>query len=53
MNVHVIPLDDLVEHDPFETCVCGPSIEHVQDDDVSGWLISHHSLDNREKTEPA
>lgn len=52
MNVHVIPVGDLIEHEPFERCVCGPAYEHVQGEDgASGWLIIHHSLDNREQDE--
>lgn len=52
MNVHVIPVNDLIEHDPLGHCVCGPAFEQVQGDDGEpGWLITHHSLDNREKDE--
>lgn len=52
MNVHVIPLDDLVEHQALESCVCGPAYELVQGEDGdSGWLIVHHSLDGREQDE--
>jgi hypothetical protein len=52
VNVHVMPVGDLIEHEPLERCVCGPSYEHVQGEDgESGWVITHHSLDGREKSE--
>jgi hypothetical protein len=52
--VHVLPVDDLIEHDDDGTdCPCGPAVEPVFDDDgACGWLISHHSLDGREQKEP-
>lgn len=52
-TVHVIPLNDLVEHDTSgEQCVCGPRVEHVEADGGDGWLIVHASLDGRELHEP-
>lgn len=51
-SAHVIPLDDLITHEVTEDCVCGPIIKPVERRDGSiGWLISHNSLDNREKSE--
>lgn len=51
-TVHVYPINDLVEHDTSEDCVCGPEIEPVERDDGSiGWVVKHHSLDGREITE--
>ncbi len=53
--LHVVPLNDLVEHDTFGQgdCVCGPDTEVVfRDDGSNGWLITHHSLDGRERDEP-
>lgn len=35
-------------HAPDVECCCGPVTEHVP---PSGWLITHHSLDGRERTE--
>lgn len=52
--MHVEPLDDLIVHDTDsdDGCVCGPTSEPVMRDDGSnGWLITHHSLDGREKSE--
>lgn len=50
-EVHVVPLGDLVDHEPGD-CVCGPRTEPVPRPDGSvGWLIVHHSLDGREKHE--
>lgn len=40
-----------VEADPDAPeldCPCGPRTEHVP---PNGWLISHHSLDGRERRE--
>lgn len=50
--VHVLPVNDLIEHADNDECVCVPTIEPVKRDDGSvGWLIIHHSLDNREAWE--
>jgi len=51
MTYHVLPIDDLFEHSE-EDCLCGPEIEPVKRDDGSiGWVITHNSLDGREKDE--
>lgn len=48
--MHVVPSNDLVEHDSTEGCVCGPRTEPVVRKDGSvGWLYVHHSLDGRER----
>lgn len=49
--VHVVPNGDQVQH--AETgCVCGPADELVPNDHgPDGWLITHHSLDGRERFE--
>lgn len=53
--LHVHPLGDLIEHDTRTAeadCLCGPETQPVKRDDGSmGWLIVHHSLDNREARE--
>ena len=49
--VHVIPLNDLIEHDDSSDCVCGPTVEHVPADGGDGWVLTHHSLDGRERHE--
>lgn len=50
-GVHVVPLNDLVEHEP-DDCICGPRVEAVPDGTGSyGWLYTHHSLDGREAAE--
>lgn len=53
MSVHVVPIDDLVDH-PDDDCVCGPDVEYI--DPVTGLshaepLVNHHSLDGREAHE--
>jgi hypothetical protein len=52
-TVHVLPVNDLIEHEEEGTvCPCGPTVEPVFDDDgACGWLISHQSLDRREDRE--
>lgn len=51
-TAHVIPVDDLVEHDVGEDRACGPTPESVKQDDGSVvWVVTHHSLDGRERGE--
>lgn len=53
-TVHVEPINDLIEHEDSDGCVCGPDVEAVfLEDGSNGWLISHHSLDGRELHEDA
>lgn len=48
---HVLPIDDLYDHDA-EDCLCGPRTEAVPRKDGSyGWVVTHHSLDGRERYE--
>lgn len=48
---HVMPVGDLIIH-TYQDCPCGPTVEPVPRSDGSmGWLITHHSLDNREANE--
>lgn len=51
---HVIPVNDLIEHDTDGYgCACGPTTEAVfREDGSNGWLVTHHSLDGRERFEP-
>lgn len=47
--LHVVPLGDLVDHEPSDECVCGPETIRIERGDGSdGWVISHHALDKRE-----
>lgn len=51
-TVHVVPRNDLIEHDSSEDCACGPTPEAVfRDDGSNGWVYTHHSLDGRERRE--
>lgn len=55
-TVHVIPVNDLIEHEDIgDDCPCGPTSEPVKDNETGavGWLITHHSLDGRERFELA
>lgn len=51
--VHVTPVNDFIDHMEHEDdCICGPTVEPVERYDGSfGWLITHHSLDGRERYE--
>lgn len=52
-TVHVLPVNDFIDHEGVgDACPCGPTVEHVPNDDGSdGWLVVHHSLDGREMRE--
>lgn len=53
--LHVHPVGDIIEHDTSDAegnCPCGPEARPVTREDGSvGWLLVHHSLDNREAQE--
>jgi len=52
--VHVVPVNDRLAHteDDEGSCICGPRVEPVpRDDGTIGWLVTHHSLDGRERDE--
>lgn len=51
-TAHLMPVDDLVNHDHSEDCVCGPTFKLVQRPGLSdGHLYTHHALDDREAPE--
>ena len=51
-DLHVTPIDDIVQHEQSDDCVCMPSPEAIKRDDGSvGWMHTHHSLDGRERHE--
>ena len=45
-TTHVIPLNDLRNHEPYKTCWCAPTQD---DDEPLVWI--HHSMDRREEYE--
>jgi hypothetical protein len=47
-GVHVLPVDDVVDHDLTEDCLCGPLSQLFGDRE---WSVVHHSLDGRERHE--
>ena len=51
-RVHVMPIDDVIEHESNEDCVCGPRVQRVDTPEGDGWLFTHHSADGRELSEP-
>jgi hypothetical protein len=51
-TVHVVPVNDIIEHEDSDACPCGPELQPVERrDGTIGWVLSHHSLDGREKHE--
>ena len=52
---HVMPIDDLKEHDSSCDCECRPTIRHHDDDGsaLSEPIAIHHSWDGREAVEMA
>ncbi len=51
-DVHVVPVNDLIDHEDADDCPCGPAMIPVERDDGSiGWVVSHFSLDGRERFE--
>ena len=47
-DIHVVPINDLREHQESETCWCQPTVERVEED---RRLIVHNSEDGRELVE--
>lgn len=46
---HVLPVDDLIDHERHDGCICGPRSDPVERDDGSiAWVVLHHALDGRE-----
>lgn len=53
-DFHVRPVNDLVQHDLTDSCVCGTTTVPVErDDGTIGWYVLHHALDGREQREAA
>ena len=51
--VHIHPIDDTVEHDLVDDCICGTDQELWTDKDFTKMcvIVSHNSLDGRETFE--
>lgn len=49
---HFYPLLDAINHDPDETCVCGPTWELDHDDDGDNWTLKHHPLTQKDVPTP-
>lgn len=48
-TVHVIPVNDLIEHITKSTCICHPRIDIVE----GGMIVIHDALDGRVVSEKA
>jgi hypothetical protein len=44
---HVIPINDLKDHDESEDCWCSPDVQYVG----VGTIVTHHAMDERESYE--
>jgi hypothetical protein len=52
VTLHVVPSNDLIDHETTDACPCGPRDEPVhREDGTTGWVVVHHSLDGREAHE--
>jgi hypothetical protein len=55
MTVHVMPVEDIVDHHESQECLCGPRIEWLDPDTgepyEDGPVVIHNSLDGRELRE--
>jgi hypothetical protein len=45
-DLHIVPVDDLIEHEVAPNCVCGPHVEFLGS--TSDRLVAHWPLDRRE-----
>lgn len=51
-TLHVLPVNDLIEHEDSDDCICGPMSTLIRRGDGSdGWIVTHNSLDGRELNE--
>lgn len=48
MTQHILPINDLKEHEEKSTCHCEPSVEILDNGDL---LVIHNSFDRRELIE--
>ena len=46
-NFHVLPINDLKEHEKTMDCWCNPEIQH----DLPPYVIVHNAADRREERE--
>lgn len=47
MNWHVLPTNDIEQHEESTTCKCEPRVEHIN----GNMVIIHNSFDGREGLE--
>lgn len=47
MAIHIVPINDLKEHEETSTCECCPRVEFENGE----MIIIHNSFDGREKYE--
>lgn len=50
-DTHLIPDHDLIDHQPDEHCICGPTHRSDMSSGELRWNVWHHSLNGREDDE--
>ena len=45
MITHILPVNDLEEHEELSTCKCRPEVEILENGDL---MVVHNSFDGRE-----
>jgi hypothetical protein len=48
-DVHVLPINDLRDHEETRLCWCIPVL--IGEDDIPDMVVVHHSIDGRELVE--
>lgn len=53
IEVHAVPLDDVIVHEFSTACPCGPRARTIpREGRPDGSVYTHHSVDGREFSEP-
>ncbi len=51
-DLHVMPTNDIVDHEPSDDCICGPEFELREAPDGSDmWIAIHWSADALQQQE--
>ena len=48
MSIHILPRNDIKEHEETTTCICGPKVKFLDNGEM---MIIHNSFDGREAIE--
>lgn len=51
-GMHVVPYEEMFQHDVRTPCVCEPRLDVGEDETGQlGWVYVHHAIDSQEKTD--